>query len=234
MKISILTIISGLIFSTLSFAQSIEINDNPKSSWPYYFKEFVPAQIYLQTEDNTSTQTKVNINLFTGELQYVDNSNTIRILENIDDVKSIHVADDMNFVFVDGFVQKVIAQSSNNYAITKRTKGILTDLEDDSGAYGSSTTTSAVDKIYDKLIGGLNNFNYASLMKTKEDGVSFDPEIKYFFTKGEESFILTKNNLKEGFNEDQAKKISSFLKKEKIKLKDESDLVRLLVYIASL
>jgi hypothetical protein len=226
--------IMGLLFSTFSFAQSVTVNENPKSSWPFYFHDFVPAQIFFQGDNNALTETKVNINLFTGELQYIDNSNTIRILDNIDDIKSIRIAGDMNFIFVDGFVQEVIAQNGDNYAITKRKKGILTDLEDVSGAYGSSTTTSAVDKINDKLIGGLNVFSYPSLVETKDDGISFDPEIKYFLIKGKESFVLNKKNLKQAFDEAKSKKISSFLKKEKIGFKDEKDLARLLDYITSL
>ncbi len=234
MRHLILMFILGLLFSTFSFAQPVKVNESPKSSWPFYFHDFVPAQIFFKADNDAQTETKVNINLFTGELQYIDNSNTIRILDNIDEIKSIHITEDMNFIFVDGFVQKLIAKNDANYAITKRTKGKLTDLEDDSGAYGSSTTTSAVDKINDKLIGGLNVFSYPSLVETKDDGISFDPEIKYFLIKGNESFVLNKKNLKLAFDDPQSKKISSFLKKEKIKLKDESDLVRLLDYITAL
>lgn len=235
MKNSIFAIILGVLVSTVSFAQSVKVNESPKSSWPFYFRDFVPAQIFFHANNDAQTQAKVNINLFTGELQYIDNSKTIRILDNIDDIKSIRIGEDMNFIFVDGFIQKIIARSGKNYVITKRAKGKLTDLEDDSGAYGSSTTTSAVDKINDKLIGGLNVFSYPSLMESKDDGISFDPEIKYFFIKGnDEPVVISKKNLKQAFDETQSKKISSFLKKEKIKLKDESDLARLLNFIAEL
>jgi len=218
-------LISGLNAQT----STVLITDKPTSNWPFYFRDFTEAKITLNDDKESFTNTKININLFTGELQYLDGNKVIRILDNIDDVKSIYVDDDLQFMFVDDFVVRIVV-SNDKYCITQRKKGKLSDLEEGGGAYGSNVTTGSVDKINSKLIGGINNFNYPSLIETKDEGTSFDPELKYFFINGEINFILNKRNLTKAFP-DSAKKISSYIKKEKISFKDEKDLIKLFEFL---
>ena len=232
MKNYLLSFVFCLCFAPYLMGQNAKITENPTSHWPFYFEDFVKAKIFLQDESHSFTETSVNINLFTGNLQYLDNSKTIRILENTKDVKGVEIGDSLFFVFVDEFIQKIVAQS-DKFMITKREKGNLSDLEDSSGAYGSGSASSALDKVNAKLIGGIISSSYPTLLETRTEGISFEPEVKYFFAKGDDHFVLNKRNLTQAFS-GEAKKISSFIKKEKINLKNESDILRLFDFMNTL
>ncbi len=222
-----------IYFIALQFvnAQEVEVTQQPTSNWPFYFTDFVNATIELNGEKEQVTKTSININLFTGELQYLDETKTIRILQNVEDVKRIVVNEALQFIFVDNFVQKITAET-DHYKITRKEKGSLSDLQESTGAYGSSTNTAAVDKIHDKLIGGINNFHYATLVSDKS-GTSFKPEVDYFLIG--EGFVekLNKRNVLKHFegHEDQ---IERFLKKEKIKFKDEQQYATFLNFLETL
>lgn len=230
MKRSILFLF--LAVGIASFAQTVSISEKPTSNWPFFFQDFEDATIFLNDDNKSTTKTKVNINFFSGELQYLDASQTIRILQNTEDIKLVKVGEDLQFVFVDGSFQYLLFEN-DTYFISKRAKAKVSDVQEQSGAYGSSTQSQAVDNINQKLIGGINNFNYASLIDTRTDGTSFEPDISYYLVGDDFEISLTKRNLKNTFEVD-SKKIFSFMKKEKISLKDEKDLSLLLDFISQL
>lgn len=224
-----------IVFTPLVSAQSTEnlnITEDPTSNWPFYFKDFTEATITLNDDKESITNTQVNINLFTGELQYLDGSKTIRILENLEDVKRIRVFGFMEFMFVDDFVQRIVLENET-YIVTERKKANLSDLQSSSGAYGSSTASSAVDKINDQLVGGVNGFNYTSLVDTQDEGTSIQPELKYYLVSDSFQIPLSKRNVNKQFKND-AKKISSFIKKEKIDFKVLQDVKLLIDFLETL
>lgn len=218
-----------LICGQLLNAQTTNITEKPTTNWPFFFNDFVDAKVFLNDGLEKYTETKINVNFFSGEVQYLDASKTIHILENKDDVKEINVQDGMNFVFVDEFAQLLVSKN-DKYMLTKRFKGKMSDVEESSGAYGSTTQSQAVDAINQKLIGGVTNFNYPSMFETRNEGTSFEPEVKYFLSGTDFSITMSKRGLTKHFKPD-AKKISSYIKEEKISFKDEQDLIKLLLYI---
>lgn len=228
MKKKILSLVISLFIGSFLLAQDAKITENLTSNWPFYFEDFTPAKIVFNTDKESFTETSININVFSGELQYLDNSKTIRILDNIEDVKLITVAGGIQFVFVNDFVHRVVNKSAN-YIITEQKKGQLSDLQESTGAYGGSTATASVNNLDGKLIGGINNFDYTFMIENKE-GTSFKPELKYFLVGQGFSILLTKRNLNKQFPL-FGKKLSSFLKKEKLSLKNEESFSQILDFI---
>ena len=234
MKKIIMCIVTCLCLSLVLFSQEysdLNINKKPTSSWPFYFNDFVEATVSFNDNNSSVKKTSVNINLFTGELQYIDNSGVIRILENIEEVHKITVGNNLEFVFVDGFTQRVVLES-NNYLITQQAKGNIADVQDSKGAYGGSTATSSVNSVEGKLIGGVNNFDYTYMIENK-GGTSFKPEIRYYLKGKDFEMILNKRNIKKYFPSNY-KEIISFIKSEKLSLKNEESFPVLLNYLEEL
>ena len=198
------------------------IQETPTANWPYLFKDFQNAKI--KYKDGSETKSTVNYHLLNKELQFI-REDIVFAAEKVSDIDRVVLSNGFVLVQANKLFYRLLGEGK--ILLVESYKGNKNDLFETEGAYGSSTNTSAIKKENSVYYGGIPGVNFKSLEKGKTEGKTFSVDIKKHFLKDDKIYPANKKKLLEMFAED-ADRVESLLKKNKIKFKKEEDLIKLL------
>ena len=122
----------------------------PTTMWPYLFDDFMEASIY--SKSGNKGEAKVNIHLLRNDLHYL-NGSQIYCPDNQNDIGRVVFADSTEFVRCENFFIEVLGETPQAI-LGRRTTGDFDRLLQGTGAYGTSSSTSAVDNLSSLQLGG--------------------------------------------------------------------------------
>lgn len=197
---------------------------NVTTLWPYLYENFQDGQVLYK--DGSSVKHKLNVHVLKEKLHFLRGD---QILEaDVAQVIGVDIMGD-SYLCVDGRVMKVVA-SSNNLVLLHSQKGDFDALFNSGGAYGSSSSSSSIQKLSSIEIGGISNMSHMYLKQNALRGSALALKSEYFFFKDGVLMDANRKSLETLLSEEQRIGFKSFLKTNKIKWSTEQGLKQVLTF----
>jgi hypothetical protein len=182
----------------------------------FAFKEYKDAEIHLK--NGTVTTTRININLFTGDVFFMNSSNQVMVLGNPEDIRQI-IINEKIWIPVDGAFGEIFhTKDTFSMARVKRTK--CSDVRKEAG-FGGTTSTGSVKSVTSF---SQDNTTHVALSVGEYD---FETTVSYIISTGSRIFNADTRGFKKVFP-DCKKEIDLYLKENKVSFNDENDLISFL------
>lgn len=203
----------------------------PRTSWPYIYEQFQPGTIKTHTGTNIKYD-KLNINLISGRVHYVDNGTIMQA--DLNTIALLTIGDD-SYVCAGGKMAKVLKNTLHSAVIERI--GIDADAMNSADiGYGKSSVASTNNLSMTALGAGMDfsvNRSLDDVLKERKEGKPLVLEyVRGIYYKG--SFIpATRVDVMKisGIDKDAVK---HYLKTEKIKFNKVDDLAKLVDYLYTL
>lgn len=220
-------------FFLLGLGQLLSAADKyvPTTSWPYVYEEFIPGRILTHQGGNISYD-KLNVNLVSGRVHYVENGTIMQA--DLNTIALLAIGDD-SYICVGGRMLKVLKNTQHSAVLLRVT--IDTDAMNSADiGYGKSSIASTSNLSLTALSSGMDysvNRSIDDLLKEKMTG---EPlvlrEVQGIYYKG--GFIPASrvDVLKVPGIDKEA--VKHYLKAEKIKFSRIDDLGKLADFLYSL
>lgn len=218
-----------IVFSILAafmciaaFAQDQEYS----TTWPYLYSSFQDGTVYLK--DGGKADYQVNIHILKGRLHYLENGlvkeafSSSLLLVTIGEDKYMCVGTDM---------MKVVASQENGF-VAAHYVGDFAKLNDNAGAYGTSTTNSATQKLTSIQIAGQANQNHMEMWESRHNGESVDLLCSYYIVTPAVTCKATKKGVEEILDNAGKAEFKTWLKCNKIKWNDPQSLLKLADFLS--
>ncbi len=218
-----------IIISTLTSFSQIENNYYSINS-QYLFNTFNSGEIYFK--DGNIVKGELNYNVLVDEFHYIQNGILKTFTENDIKIISKIIIADKQFIFKDRITYEVI-NSSKTLLLLKRAAS-QDNINQNTGAYGTSPNTSANKKIYtlSHTIG--HEMEKDALVNIKNDKNSDEINIRksFYIIYNNDLYHANKRTIYKLFRSKDIIKV--FIKKEKIDMKVAKDLIRLILFCENL
>jgi hypothetical protein len=222
-------LLTGLICSTTLIGQyrktiSVKAGDDVAQAYSpngfYRFPQFTAASLYNVKRKGQSSML-FNYNLFTDRMQFINNEgdtmdmmNPIRFDSMVIDKTIFYYKLETGFLELIGTAWPIRLLSKTD--IKLKTESI--------GAYGSSNTTSSVDRMKTVMV-GTTMYNYKS-----NENITIKQSVDWYWM-GADGHLMkaTRRNLSSLLPPEKARIADDFIKQHNIKFDREADLIKLLV-----
>lgn len=182
----------------------------------FAFKEYKDAEIHLK--NGTFTITRININLFTNDVFFMNSAQQVMVLGKPGDIGKIIIGEN-TWIPVDGAFGEIInTKDSLSLLRVKQTKCI--DVRKESG-FGGTTSTGSVKSVTSF---SQDNTTHVALSVGEYD---FETSVSYYLSMGSKTVNADLRGFRKQFP-DQKKEIDLYLKENKVNFKNESDLISFL------
>ena len=161
------------------------------------------------------------------------NGSQIYCPDNQNDIGRVVFADSTEFVRCENFFIEVLGETPQAI-LGRRTTGDFDRLLQGTGAYGTSSSTSAVDNLSSLQLGGIANLNYDMIRVERENGQTLPVSTRLCFIVGGEIVNANKKSVSKLLPESSRKEFNVFLKANKIKWSKVDHLQKVLGYISPL
>ena len=221
------------IFCQMVFAQerfTITVKDNEDinslmSNSRYVFPEFRTGKVIFN--DFSTTNARLNYNMLTQEMQYVDAQNRILALVNPAEIASIQI-DGREFVYTPRGYAEVLAYAGNKALLLHRRVKVAN--EKPTGAYGTPSDVSAVER------NTTYRFAYDGLSSVTDLGgeqrINLTVSQTIYLISGKTMYTPpSERNFSRLFGGD-TRKIQNYVKSNKLDLKKPTDLIEVFNYLA--
>jgi hypothetical protein len=182
----------------------------------FAFKEFTDAEIHLKND--SFFKTKININLFTADILFLNNSNQVMVMENLAQIKEIKTGGKILRLAGDAFGEIIYKSDTLALVIVKRTK--CTDMRKEAG-FGGTTSTGSV---FGATSFSKDNATHVALSVGEYD---FETSLSYFILTGSRTIDANSRGLRKIFP-DNRKEIDEFFRKNKTGIANENELIMLI------
>jgi hypothetical protein len=183
----------------------------------YAFENYKEAKIV--SKDGTENNTRININLYTGDILFLTAGNQILVLAYPLDVRSITIGE-TTWLPANGSFWEVKQKLGDVTLLgAKRTR--LTDMRKE-GGYGFSSGTASVGRITNIVMDGNQ---IATPLPVGE--YDFETSVEYMLFRNDKAVIANAAAFKKFFP-DKKKVINSTIKERKIDFSNEADILALL------
>jgi len=187
----------------------------------YRYPEFVTGRI--QVKSGVYSDTWLNYNLLSGDMEYIKNKDTLAIA-NKKDIRFIAVAQD-TFYYANGFYLEKIYDGPFRIVLKQYMKLKETQKQD---SYGTTSAGAAMTS-YGSLPA---NGNFYKL--TANTDMMFQRTLEYYISDNSGGFVqYTKKNVIQLFPKHE-NKIKAYLKSNKVNFEKRDDLIRLADYLSTL
>ena len=230
MKKTILLIFSILIFYGSLAAQKFEpvtvkagmrVVDCFPFNERYRYPEFTTGRIKVKS--GVISDTKLNFNFLSGEMEYIRNKDTLAIA-NKKDIKFIAVARD-TFCYDKGYYMEQIAAGPLKVVLKQYIKLKETQKQD---SYGTSSAGAAVTSYGYLPAGG----SFYKLIANAD--MLLERTLEYYLSDQNGGFVkYTKKNVLQLFPQHEDK-IKAYLKSHKVDFEKSDDLIRFAGYLSAL
>lgn len=200
----------------------------PNTKWPYIYDDFTEGTIY--SSDNKKSTYKFNVHLSGNVLHYIGNDGRIYKADDRNVVR-VEIGQDA-YLFVNHQLMQLIANKGDNVLLKLVRADFERMVSDGGGAYGSSLSSSATNKLSSLDLGGLNVPEHGKMLQEKSDGAEIPVNVVYYFILNGKQFEATKGNVADAAGEAKRDELKAFVKKNKIKWKDEHSLGLVLDFLS--
>ncbi len=199
----------------------------PTTVWPYLYDDFVNALIYNDLGERS--RAKVNVHLLHNDLHYLNTNGNIYKADYQDKVDRVVLEDSTILVRCEGYFVEVLGETKHA-VVGRRTTGDYDRLTQGTGAYGTSSSTSATDNM--SSVPFVNTPSYQLISSERENGQTLPVTVRYYFVVDNELVPANKKNVARLLPETDRKEFDAFLKTNKIKWKNSDSLRKVLEYIS--
>ncbi len=223
-----LTLFLIVLASAITLGYAAPSSDyQPTTTWPYVFEDFQKGE--LQMIGSKVKEGMFNIHIRFGKLHYIDGE-TVKEAA-VKDVYSVKIGQSI-YANVQGKMMRVLAKNDKGLVVEEELIDMVR-LNSTGGAYGSSSNTMATTALssLDQVDNSGTAMNHMAMSTRKEDGKILPTTKKvYMFFDGNLVFATKKEiNAIEGVD---GKGLKAFFKENKIKLKDNESLLKLIDFLA--
>lgn len=189
----------------------------------YSFSAYKDAT--LIRKDGTENATRINFNLFTGDILFLTPANQILVLAYPDELEEIDIEGDV-WLPIEGFFGEVI-ESAGSVSLVRLKKTRITDTRRESGFGGMSSTTSTKSV----TAFAADNRGNVALPVGEYD---FETAVSFrLTTKSGRIIVANAKGYRKVFPE-KKKQIKEYLKTNPVDFKSEQDHARLINWIKSM
>ena len=230
MKKTVLLIFSILIFYGSLSAQKYEpvtvkagmrVVDCFPFNERYLYPEFITG--WIKVKNGLLSDTKLNYNFLSGEMEYIRNKDTL-VIANKKDIRFIAVARD-TFYYDKGYYLEQISGGQLKVVLKQYMKIKETQKQD---SYGTTSAGAAMTS-YGSLPA---NGNFYRL--TANTDMMLQRTLDYYLSDQSGGFVqFTKKNVMQLFPQ-QEHKIKAYLKSSKVNFEKREDLIRFAGYLSAL
>ncbi len=217
-----------LISAFFAVCLSVSHGQNVTTLWPYLYADFQDGQVMYQ--DGTSVDQKLNIHVLKEKLHFLKDD--VVFEADVNKVAGIKLGD-QTYLCVDGRMLKAISTAKDLVLLVSQ-KGDFDALFNTGGAYGSSSSSSSVQKLSSIEIGGVNNMSHMYLKQNKTNGSKLSLKSEYlFFSKGK-LLDADRKSFESLLNEQERNEFKVYVKSNKIRWSDAQGLTKVLTFWNSL
>lgn len=214
----------SIILLFISFVFTIKAQECT-NIWPYVYSEFQKGILYMPGD--VKLESEFNIHVQESKLHYIDNG-LIKEAQS-QKVSLVKIGEDV-YMNVDGQVMKVIGSEETGFVATL-ILGDFNELFNTGGAYGSSSSSSAVTKMSSIEIGGkgaVTNHTKLKQRKNNDEGQILPLKYRYFLVTKGKVYRATKKGIMSELDKTESARFKKYLKSNKVKWKDPNSLLTLL------
>lgn len=228
-KKALLLIIVTALFSIKNYAQTnhwtVKAGESIKESLGdsviYHYPQFMSGVVYHK--DGTVSHASLNLNLITGEMQFISPSKDTLAIANETAINYVTIQDD-TFYFDKVFIQLIhgnINAKLGEIEIIKQS-----DVQKE-GAYGQMSSTGSIDAFTSYY-----NLNQSYKLAEKSTITMRKSTILFMGDKNNHFLPANKKNISKLFGKKSS--AESFIKENKIDLDKEDDLIKLVDYLGKM
>lgn len=188
----------------------------------YRYPQFRQGTVYFR--DGRVSHAMVNLNLVTGEMQFIAPSKDTLAIANEITIRYITIKSD-TFYFDKVYVEVIHSNTAAKLGKLEIIK--VSDIRKEA-AYGQMSSTSAISTNSSVFIG------HQSYKLTEKSAVTLHKETVFYIGDGFNNFLpAVKKNIYKMFNTKMSK-IEPFIKENKIEVNKEDDLVKLIDFLGKI
>jgi hypothetical protein len=179
----------------------------------YAFNEYREAT--LVRKDGVENKTRININLFTGDILFLSAGNQILVLAYPDDIARI-IMEKSVWLPIENSYGEVLS-TDGQYSIIRIKKTRITDTRRESGFGGMSSTTST------RAVTAFTPDNHGQVALPLGE-YDFETASTFRLVAGKQKVVADAKGFRKVFS-DKKKSITSYLKSNPVDFKNEADVI---------
>jgi hypothetical protein len=184
----------------------------------FLYGDFAPGKVVFK--GGTVTSARLNYNILYGDIQFIQNRDTFSI-GNPGDIRYVNVKTD-TFYFDKGYMRILAGNNAAKFAVRQFVR--VVDYQK-KGAYGTSSSTAAIDS-YSSLLSGPHNYN----LIVDVDLVMRKETLYYIYRTGLGFEPFRKKTIFQVFPE-KADELKKYLKEQPVDFDVKEDLLRLFQFL---
>jgi len=225
-KIVLLTVFI-ILFSVLFGQDKIRTNikegedvNTILSSGRFFFADYQPAVFFTA---KGSGQAKMNYNMLTNEMMFINSGGDTLALSNPKDISVINFGRHKFTYTSKGFLEILAETTSTNTAllVSQRIKPATVKQY---GAYGMTTNTAAIDNI--------NHLNSTSDKLIIDKEITYAVTVIYYLQSGKSITLANEKAFVKLFGKNKKEQINAYIKEQNLNLKKKEDIIRLFNFCA--
>jgi hypothetical protein len=213
--------LSAQIFEPVTVKAGMKVMDCFPLAERYRYPEFITG--WIKVKSGVISDTKLNFNILSGEMEYIRNKDTL-VIANKKDIRYIAVVQD-TFYYDKGYYMEQVTSGPLKVVLKQYIKLKETQKQD---SYGTSSAGAAVTSYSYLPAGG----SFYKLIANAD--MVFQRTLEYYLSDQNGGFIqYTKKNVLQLFPQHEDK-IKAYLKSNKVNFEKRDDLIRLAGFLSAL
>ena len=196
--------------------------------WPYLYNDFTEGAV-----NKTSGKTinyKLNVHVKESKLHFL--SGNLVNEAYLTDVASVRIGDDV-YIPVNQKLMRMIAQDGEDYVLELKVAN-LSNINETGGAYGTSSSTSATNKLSSIETDAQINQNHMLLKASKNNGERLELESTYYFLIDGELIEATARIVDKKIAPKDKALWKQFKKENKLRWNQDESLKKILLFLKSI
>lgn len=196
--------------------------------WPYLYNDFTEGAV-----NKTSGKTinyKLNVHVKESKLHFL--SGNLVNEAYLTDVASVRIGEDV-YIPVNQKLMRMIAQDGEDYVLELKVAN-LSNINETGGAYGTSSSTSATNKLSSIETDAQINQNHMLLKASKNNGERLEIESTYYFLINGELIEATARIVDKKIASKDKDLWKQFKKENKLRWNQDESLKKILLFIKSI
>ncbi|MBP5625533.1 MAG: hypothetical protein J6W98_01290 [Bacteroidales bacterium] len=189
------------------------------TAWPYLYQTFTDGSVVLK--GGTKFQQPLNIHILHSALHYLEEGLVKEA--KLEDVLSVQIGKD-SFMNVGGQMMKILA-SSESGSVCELALGDFERLLEGTGAYGTSSVTSATRKLSSLEIAGSQNQNHMEMWESRHGGERVNLVKKTYLVLPGNFFEASRRGIEATLDDAQKASFKQWLKSHKVKWNDPASVL---------
>ena len=202
---------------------------DPTTTWPYLYPEFKEGTAFLK--DESQVIQKYNTHIRHDKLHYIDKQGIVREAI-LGDVLMVEIDGDA-YYNVKGEMMKIAAKTEKGFVVAE-ILGDFAALLETGGAYGTSSTTSATQKLSSIDTDSQINQSYMLLQQGKREGAMVDLVTKWYLVGPSFKIPATKKDVESIVPEDRKADWKAWQKANKVKWNKPESLAGVVEFLTNL